>query len=134
MVRVNEQSFVNLINLNLDTFYSTLSPQDKITLTDNDQVTCADILKKTKEYKHLEQALKILVKCNSNLYDTIVKERTQLENDISTVQNRQKDLGDSKMNLVTLFNTSNLIQQVNKIYIFKLNFNFFFRDLLSLTS
>lgn len=125
MVRVNEQSFVNLINLNLDTFYSTLSPQDKITLTDNDQVTCADILKKTKEYKHLEQALKILVKCNSNLYDTIVKERTQLENDISTVQNRQKDLGDSKMNLVTLFNTSNLIQQVNKIYIFKLNFNFF---------
>ena len=112
MVRVNEQSFRNLSELNLDQFYNQLSPEDKKKITSQDQVACAELLKKTNQYKHLESALRILVKCNSNLYDTIVRERTELENKISFVQSHQKELNDSKMNLVTLYNTSNLIQQV----------------------
>jgi uncharacterized protein (DUF3084 family) len=115
MVRVNEQSFRNLSNLNLDSFYNNLSDSDKKKITSNDMVASAELLKKTNEYKHLEQALKILVKCNSNLYDTIVKERTQLENNISQLQNKKKELQESKMNLVTLYNTSNLIQQVSTL-------------------
>ena len=110
MVRVNEQSFRNLANLNLDSFYNNLSADEKKKITSQDQVACAELLKKTNEYKHLEQALKILVKCNSNLYDTIVRERTGLENKISSLQSKSQELQDSKMNLVSLYNTSNLIQ------------------------
>lgn len=121
MVRVNEQSFRNLSNLNLDSFYNNLSADEKKKITSNDQIACAEMLKKTKEYKHLEQALKILVKCNSNLYDTIVRERTELENNISGLQSKQKELQDSKMNLVTLYNTSNLIQQVRLFFLTSFN-------------
>lgn len=119
MVRVKEQNFRNLANLNLDSFYNNLSEEDKKKITSSDQVACGELLKSTNEYKHLEQALKILVKCNSNLYDTIVRERTQLENNISYLQTKCKELQDSKMNLVTLYNTANLIQQVSYI-----NYNF----------
>ena len=112
MVRVNEQSFNNLVNLNLENFYNNLSSQDKGKITQADQMALAELLKKTNEYQNLEQALKILVKCNSNLHDTIVNERVELQQQIISLQNNQRELQDSKMNLVTMFKTSALINQV----------------------
>lgn len=113
MVRVQEQSFKNLVEMNLDLFYNNLSASEKEKV--KDQIECAELLKKTSQYKHLEEALRILVKCNSNLYDTVVRERRQLEDKIIDFEKMKTELEDSKMNLVTIYNTSNLLQQV--IYI-----------------
>ena len=87
MVKVNEQSFNNLVNMNLEAFYNNLSTEDKAKITQSDQMALAELLKKTNEYQTLEQALKILVKCNSNLHDSIVNERVQLEKQIINLQN-----------------------------------------------
>ena len=75
MVKVNEQSFNSLVNLNLVAFYNNLSADDKSKITSADQIALAELLKKSNEYQSLDQALKILVKCNSNLHDSIVRER-----------------------------------------------------------
>jgi hypothetical protein len=115
MVKVNDQSFNNLVNLNLENFYNNLSFEDKNKIMQADQMALADLLKKSNEYQNLEQALKILVKCNSNLHDSIVRERNDLQNQILQLQNKQKELQESKMNLVTLFKTSALLNQVRKI-------------------
>lgn len=103
--------------MNLENFYNSLSQEDKSKITQADQIALAELLKKSNEYQTLEQALKILVKCNSNLHDSIVNERTQLEKQIITLQNSQRELQESKMNLVTLFKTSALINQVNSFVI-----------------
>lgn len=85
MVKVNETSFNNLVNMNLDAFYNSLSSDDKAKLTQSDQIALAEVLKKSKEYQSLEQALKILVKCNSNLHDSVLKERAVLANHIDSI-------------------------------------------------
>lgn len=110
MVRVKEQSFKNLVEMNLDMFYNNLSSDDKENV--KDQIKCAELLKKTSQYKNLEEALRILVKCNSNLYDTVINERRQLQDKILEFEKMKTQLEDSKMNLVTIYNTSNLLQQV----------------------
>ena len=110
MVRVNEQAFRNLVELNLNSFYNNLSSAEKNQV--GDQMKCAELLKKTPQYKQLEQALRILVKCNSNLYDTIIKERRDLQQKIVSLREKQNQLSDSNMNVITVYNTSNLLQQV----------------------
>ena len=80
MVKVNEQSFNNLVNMNLEAFYNNLSTEDKAKITQSDQMALAELLKKTNEYQTLEQALKIL-------HDSIVNERVQLEKQIINLQN-----------------------------------------------
>ena len=112
MVRVKEQAFRNLVEMNLNSFYNGLSASEKKEV--EDQIKCAELLKGTPQYKQLEQALRILVKCNSNLYDTVIKERRELEDKILQLHEKQKELNDSKMNLVTIYNTANLLQQVKK--------------------
>jgi len=113
MVRVNEQAFRNLVELNLNNFYNNLSAAEKGKVSD--QMACAELLKKTPQYQKLEQALRILVKCNSNLYDTIIKERRELQEKLVSLKTKQHQLSDSNMNVITVYNTSNLLQQVKKI-------------------
>lgn len=118
MVRVNEQAFRNLVEINLSNFYNSLSESDKGKISD--QMECAEMLKKTPQYQKLEQALRILVKCNSNLYDTIIKERRELQENLVSLKTKQNQLSDSNMNVITVYNTSNLLQQVKlEILIFR---------------
>ena len=65
MINVPDSDFQKLLNMNLERFYYNL-PQNQKNLADNrDQV--AELIKQCPEYKHIEQAIIIVLKCCYNL-------------------------------------------------------------------
>ena len=83
MFHVRDETFNNLVQLNVEDFYNRLSDDKKKEI--KDLFKCGTLLKETPEYQYLERVLKILTKCNANLHSTIVRERIDLQENIIKV-------------------------------------------------
>lgn len=65
MIDVPESDFTRFEQMNVNKFYYDLSSSDKKKVDERKDL--AELLKYTPEYQHLEQAIKIILKCSYNL-------------------------------------------------------------------
>jgi len=110
VLKVDESAFNNLLHLNVEQFYASLSDSEKGKIKEIEQ--CAELLKKTPEYQYLERALRIVTKCNLTLHSTIVHEKRKLEEDLISLKQAKSNLDETNASLASVFSSCEILKQV----------------------
>ena len=77
---IEDRAVSKLKDIDVKNFYNNLSADDQKTVNSSDQFKTIDILKKTDEYKQVEECKKILNGCIALLAQTVDKEIINAEN------------------------------------------------------
>lgn len=108
VINVPEEAFRNLVSLNVEHFFNNLAEDEKKEISDLEK--CGEFLKRTPEYQYLERAIRILTKCNTNLHNTILRERQELQNLLILLKDMKVKLDESNQSLGSMFNSCEILK------------------------
>lgn len=108
---IEDRAVTKLKDLDVKSFYNNLSAEDKKVVGNSDQFKTIDLLKKTPEYKAVEENKKILASCIATLAQTVAKEVMKAESTFKDMKKAQALTEDSTSELNNLYTSVAVEQQ-----------------------
>lgn len=103
---IEERAASKLKELDVRKFYNDLSAEDKQIVNSKDQFKTVDLLKKTNEYKQVEESKRVLAACISTLAQTVGREITEAEKTYKDMKKAQSLTEESTTELNSLYTTA----------------------------